>query len=176
MQELVSALALMAVLLVSVGTDVRSRRIPNALIVIGLATALALGGLTGWQALGNAVAGLIVGLLLFLPAYVFALMGAGDVKLMAVVGAFLGPMDVVLAAVASVIAGGILGLMVVMGCGGGRSMLQRYRLMLACLWATGRFAYVKPAAGEAAAKPMPYALAIACGTTWTLWQQSAAFG
>jgi prepilin peptidase CpaA len=156
--------------------DLKSNRISNILIATGLAAGLALAGSGGWQALAMAAAGVATGLILFLPAYALAAMGAGDVKLMAVVGAFLGPMDTVIAAIATVIIGGVLGLLLVIGRGGGAATLSRYWLMLRCLCATGRFAYITPAANEAAATEMPYAVAIACGTGWSLWRADALSG
>lgn len=163
-------LLLVAVLVASVATDLRSHRIPNVIIVLGVGGAFALAGAGGWPKLGLAAAGFATGLVLFLPCYALAWMGAGDVKLMAVVGAFLGPLNTVLAAVAVLICGGAVGLMWVVCRGGGAAMLRRYWEMLQCICRTGRCAYVPPAESEVAGKEMPFALAIALGTGWTLWQ------
>jgi prepilin peptidase CpaA len=83
-------------------SDLRSRRIPNRLVLFGLLAALA------WQALGPAGAGLfhpgVPGALgatsafagaaaafaVFLVLHLMRTMGAGDVKLMAMLGAFFG--------------------------------------------------------------------------------------
>ena len=74
-------------------SDLAWRRVPNVLVLAGLLLALALhwrlGG--GNALLGQALAGAGVGLLLFLPMYALGGMAAGDVKLMAMVGSFLGP-------------------------------------------------------------------------------------
>jgi prepilin peptidase CpaA len=51
--------------------------------------------------------GLAVGLALFLVFYVTGGMGAGDVKLMAAVGSFVGPLDVFYAGLTTVLLGGI---------------------------------------------------------------------
>ena len=101
---------LMALLAIAVTTDVRERRITNRLVVVGLVA-----GLVGQTWLPGAAglmigsAGACVGLLCLLPFYISGGMGAGDVKLMAMCGAFLGPVHVVVAAVASLIIGGALG-------------------------------------------------------------------
>lgn len=74
-------------------TDLALRKIPNVLIISGLVLALVLQLLAGpwWPALMHWLAGLLAGLCLLLPLYLLRGMAAGDVKLMAMVGAFLGP-------------------------------------------------------------------------------------
>ena len=57
-----------------------------------------------------ALGGLLLGFLIMLPCYVFRIMGAGDVKLMAMVGAFLGVDDCFHAIIYSFIVGGIAAL------------------------------------------------------------------
>ena len=89
--------------------DLWTRRIPN-LLTFGAALAAALWFLaTGGLAAGAwALCGWCVGLLLFLPFYLLGGMGAGDVKLMAAVGAWLGPVLVFWSGVYGAIAGGVL--------------------------------------------------------------------
>ena len=99
-------------LAVAVVLDVRTRRIPNWLTG-GIAAAgfgLAFGGGTVTPA--HAALGLGVGLLLMLPAHVIGAMGAGDVKLMAAVGAVVGPDMVLRAFLCSAVAGGVLAIVV----------------------------------------------------------------
>ena len=103
-------ITLLALLAIAVLSDFRERRISNQLVIIGL-----LLGLTGhtWLAgVGGftfAALGALVGLLCLLPFYMSGGLGAGDVKLMAMCGAFLGPLHVVVASVASLLVGGIIG-------------------------------------------------------------------
>ncbi len=101
---------LLALLTVAVITDTHDRLIPNLLVVIGLVIGIAghtwLSGVAGFV---TATIGACVGLLCLLPFYISGGMGAGDVKLMAVCGAFLGPVHVVVAAVATLLVGGVLG-------------------------------------------------------------------
>jgi prepilin peptidase CpaA len=66
--------------------DIRSRRIPNALIVCAVLIALAIQA--RFASVWEGLAGLSVGFALFIPGYLLKQMGAGDVKLMAAVGAF----------------------------------------------------------------------------------------
>ena len=59
-------------------------------------------------ALTRWLAGLALGLLLLLPLYLLGACGAGDVKLMAMTGAFLGPQDALGAILMTFLAGGLL--------------------------------------------------------------------
>ena len=93
--------------------DLRSRRIPNALTATmsGIGVGLAATGVSG-VSLGAAMLGFVIGFALMLPGHALGATGAGDVKLMAAVGAILGPANVVTAFLLTAIAGGILALAV----------------------------------------------------------------
>jgi prepilin peptidase CpaA len=97
-------------LLFATVTDVVAHRIPNALLAPALAIALLIGvnaaGLTGLLA---SIGGLIVGLMMLLPLYVAGGTSAGDVKLLGVAGAFLGPSGALFAGLFTFIAGAALG-------------------------------------------------------------------
>lgn len=88
-------------------SDFSSRRIPNALIAAGLAAALMLHVFSpdgaGWKAW---LTGMLTGLVLFLPFYVLRGMAAGDVKLMAAVGSFVGAPMAFKVALATFLIGG----------------------------------------------------------------------
>ncbi len=90
--------------------DWRTRRIPNALTASGALVALALGAVQGEApaaGLADALLGLLVGLTLPMPLYMLRVLGAGDVKLLAMAGAFLGPGLAWQAVLGSFIAGGL---------------------------------------------------------------------
>ena len=93
--------------------DLRTRRIPNALTgsMAGIGIALAATHTTGISPAAS-VLGFGLGMLLMLPGHALGATGAGDVKLMAAVGAFVGPPLVVTAFVATAITGGVLALIV----------------------------------------------------------------
>lgn len=91
------ALALLLSVLV-IGHDLHARRVPNTvlagvLVVAGLWQAAGLSGLVTAGTPSPAMAGLalVTGLAAMLPFYVLGWMGAGDVKLVAVLGFLLGP-------------------------------------------------------------------------------------
>jgi prepilin peptidase CpaA len=72
--------------------DVRSRRIPNYLTLVTALSGLGYQfGASGWLGLGLGFLGLGVGLALMIPFYLMGGMGAGDVKALAALGAWLGP-------------------------------------------------------------------------------------
>lgn len=103
---------LLALLALSIFSDVRARRIPNRLVVTGLIIGfIGQGILAGPVGLVLAIIGAVAGFLCLLPFYVTGGMGAGDVKLMAMCGAFLGPLFAVFAAVASLVIGGVIGVL-----------------------------------------------------------------
>lgn len=101
----------LAVLAIATFTDLRSRRIPNWLVLPFLAAGLAVSGwLYGWSGLGHSAGGVAVGGLLFGILAVMGGMGMGDVKLCAAIGAWLWPQQLILALVLTGIAGGIMAL------------------------------------------------------------------
>lgn len=91
--------------------DVLYRRIPNWLTCPAMLLALLVHGLTGGGAgLAHAIMGLAAGMALLMPFYLLKGMGAGDVKLMGVVGAFLGPTRVLHAFLWTGLSGGLYAL------------------------------------------------------------------
>jgi prepilin peptidase CpaA len=109
-------LALLAVVLAAAVYDVRYRRIPNWLTVAGVVIGIALNGF-----LNQAVPGLLKASLIGLGAafgiyfvlYALRAMGAGDVKLMAAVGAIVGWPNWFGIFIITAILGGIMALIVV---------------------------------------------------------------
>lgn len=89
--------------------DVRQRRIPNWISLGGMVVGLTLwtwhSELSGFLI---SMAGLLLGGALFLPFYIARGMGAGDVKLMGAVGAFLGPYHVLAATIVVALLGGVI--------------------------------------------------------------------
>ena len=89
--------------------DIRYRRIPNGLIVVGLLMGLV------YQVRHFRLTGLAVyGAGVFLPVavlgflYYFRMIGAGDIKLLSVIGGFLGPFHGFLCIICTFLIGGVL--------------------------------------------------------------------
>jgi prepilin peptidase CpaA len=99
--------------LVAAVWDLATRRIPNVLTFGAALAAFAVHAYVGgWSGVGTALAGWAAGVVLLLPVFALGGMGAGDVKLLAAIGAWLGPVAAVWVALYSGVAGGVMGLVV----------------------------------------------------------------
>jgi len=116
-----------------------------------LGVALAVSGTSGVST-GESIAGLFIGLLLMMPGHALGATGAGDVKLMAAVGAIVGPAMVLSAFMFTAIAGGVLALVVA---------VQRQRLA-ATIAGTGRL-MAAPGSASQEIKAAPSASRFAYG-------------
>lgn len=160
-------------MLIAVEADTRERRIPNVLVLLMLCAGVALnvlgpdngrGGLfshfPGALGASGAVLGALVGLALFLPLYGLRAMGAGDVKLMAALGSFVGPMEALNLALSILVVGGVLAVLRMLWTRKSRLVLSNVRLALGSL---GRGASQRFDPATQSADRMPYALAFAGG-------------
>ena len=150
--------------------DLKHRRIPNALTFGAAAVALAFHLATGGpSALAWSAAGWALGVAMFFPIFALRGMGAGDVKLLGAVGAWLGPAQVVWVALFTSVAGGVLGLIVALSWG----YLSTAVANIGGLLTQWRLAGIRPVdsvslAGSRGPR-LAYAIPIAVGTLVTLW-------
>jgi prepilin peptidase CpaA len=194
-QVAVPALLVTGVLLAAIVCDLRRRVIPNALILAGLSLAMiwqfagtpgswafdpsapgaagALGGLSAFLAM-------IVG---FFPWYALRIMGAGDVKLIAVVAAFFGASPgawghLLGLGVSILVAGGVLALVRIAVSRNASAVLSNVRVIIGGY--SAKFAGMPGPVFDPRADSvdrMPYAVAIAVGTVfymvgkWSGWLQ-----
>ncbi len=142
------------VLVVATFTDLRSRRIPNWLALPFLLAGIVVSPWRpdwhadsrgfGWHGLGQSFAGLGLSVLIYGLLFWMGGMGAGDVKLGAAIGAWIGPAQALFALLVTAMAGGI---------------------MVLCWAAFGGFLKdLFTGAGNPMKRKMPYAPAIAIGT------------
>ena len=148
--------------------DYRSHRIPNQLVLLGMAFAL-IDQCVRWPVLEGplfVIGGILVGFSLFFPMYLLRAMGAGDVKLLAMVGAFLGPADTFRVALATMIVGGVMAIFFVMINGTSGLMARNLRSLfqvgfLDVLGGRSPKLQVSP---SVSAGRLPYGVAISAGT------------
>jgi prepilin peptidase CpaA len=170
--SMIAVFCLFAMLFIATVTDIISHRIPNVVLAPALAIALLIGAATG-GAVGMALtlAGLAVGLAMLLPLYLIGGMGAGDVKLLGVAGAFLGPWGALLAGVTTFIAGAVFGLLWIAWRALRPTIVAAmYRSM--SQWASfGHRLPVPENARKNDKNAFAYAPAISTGAAFALWQQ-----
>jgi|SRR5690242_4224963 prepilin peptidase CpaA len=120
---------LLSLLFVAAWHDIRSRRIPNILVLTGTIAGLLSNAVLpqemGGLGIFDSLAGLALGFLLLLPPYLLRAMGAGDVKLMAMTGAFLGVKGVMGAFMYILLAGGLLAVAMAWRQGNVRALLRK---------------------------------------------------
>lgn len=157
---------LLALLFAAALIDLARHRIPNLLVFPGAIVGIVYNALfSHGLGISSAMAGLGVGLAAMLPLYFLRAMGAGDVKLMAMVGAYLGPWDTLGAVLGTFLAGGVIALVVVIKTRAVGRLFRNLKFMV-----TGT--YYRLVLGEAPAVDappatvgkVPYGVAIALGT------------
>jgi prepilin peptidase CpaA len=89
--------------------DYRWRRIPNFITLPSMVIGLMLHGIDGgWNGLSYSLWGLTLGICVFLVLYLLGGIGAGDVKLMGSIGAFLGADLILSVFILTVLVGGFM--------------------------------------------------------------------
>ena len=164
-----SAIA-MGIALTACVTDLRSRRIPNALTFGAAGAALVYSGVTGgWAGLGSAALGWLIGALAFIVPFALGGLGGGDVKLLAAIGAWLGPAGAFWVALYTGVAGGVMALGVALATGYLRRALSNVSLLL-MHWKVWGLRPLSEVSLEGSEGPrLAYALPIFAGLVTTLW-------
>lgn len=153
---------------VALVTDLQNRKIYNWLtfpaMLAGLILNFAIGGLPGLQ---SSLIGLLVGSAVFLVGFLVGAMGAGDVKLMAAVGAWMGWPFVIAAVIYVTLFGGIIAIIAAAASGALTQMLKNVGGFMMALITPG----AKPAGAftTSAAPPVAYGVSIALGTMLALF-------
>ena len=160
---------LIAVVIASI-TDLRTRRIPNMLVL-----PLLIGGVIvstyagGWGGLGESLLGIglgaaVMGVLCFLGG-----MGMGDAKLCAAVGAWIGPQQLLLALVVMGLVGGVITLVMAWWGGFLGESLDGAGDLLAGFGKRGLKPHPRLVLSNPRAKSLPYAPAIAIGVIFSFF-------
>ena len=140
----------------AVYTDTRFGLIPNKVTFPAVGLGLALHLVTGgWDGLVFSTEGMALGLGLFLIPFLIGSMGAGDVKLLAALGAFVGPAQIFAVFLLCAMLGGVVGLVV---------LVRRFGWsFFSFTLLTDRAALVGPAWGGTRLTAFPFASAIFFG-------------
>jgi prepilin peptidase CpaA len=151
-------------------TDLRNGRIPNVLTFGGALAAIIFHGFRGGGAgLLMACGGWIAGAAVFFPVFVLGGMGAGDAKLLAALGAWLGPADALWLALYSGIAGGVLALSLALASGYLRQAMANIRLLLMHWRVSGIGTLHQVSLAGSKGPRLAYAVPILVGTVATIW-------
>lgn len=159
--------ALSAVLIVAAVIDGWALKVPNwitfPLVVAGWIYSFAM---FGWEGLGWSLLGTVVGLALLLPAYSIGGMGAGDVKLLAGIGAWVHVTHTFNAFCVSAVIGAVLAVLIVVLKGTWRKHAAQFQFILAEIIAVKNPEKLSEIAAER--KPrmqlLPYGIPITIGT------------
>jgi prepilin peptidase CpaA len=178
-------LVLALVVFVAVLIDLRQRRIPNSLVLVALTAGILFnvlgphgpvdgGGLftarPGALGFAGALLGALAGLAVFMPLYVLRIMGAGDVKLMAAIGSWVGAAGVLNLALFVLSMGGLLAIVIMVWTRSSRQVLFNVSMALG-QFLPGSTARFDP--GQTAYR-MPYTVAIAGGMlAYWFWVQAS---
>lgn len=104
-------IVLLLILLAAVYTDYRQNRIPNWMIIFGMISGLLISFLHGGLELFcEGLGGMILPVILLYPAFVIGGLGAGDLKLFAVVGSYLGIKGITISFMIAFVIGAIISL------------------------------------------------------------------
>jgi prepilin peptidase CpaA len=161
-------------LVVAAIIDGRKLKVPNWLtfpmILSGLIYGFEVGGWSGLQA---SFIGTLVGLALLLPAYAIGGMGAGDVKLLAGVGAWVGATNTFYAFCVSAVIGGIIAVAMILLRRNWRHHKDQFVTILGEMITIGNPSELSAIAAKRKSSMLllPYGIPIAIGTIiYFLWE------
>jgi len=146
-------------------TDLRSRRIPNWLVLPFLLAGVGVSvWLQGWHGLGQSLAGVGLGAVAFGLLCWLGGMGMGDVKLCAAIGAWIGPSQLIIALVITGLAGGAMAVCWAAWRGSLGTMFSGSGELIFGMGKRGLRPHPDLVLSNPLALKMPYAPAIAIGT------------
>ena len=153
------------VVAVATFTDLRSRRIPNWLVLPFLLAGIVVSAtLHGWSGVGQSLAGVALGGLVFGVLCWLGGMGMGDLKLCAAIGAWVGPAQLLTALVITGIAGGVMAIGWAAGGGFLGELFHGTGDLLLGFGKRGLRPHPDLVLNNPLTRKMPYAPAIAIGT------------
>jgi prepilin peptidase CpaA len=165
----VMTVVFLAVMVAGACLDLRSRRIPNALTVTAGVAGLVFRAPLGVDMLVGGLLGIGLALLLAVPAFAIGALGGGDVKLLAGVGAFMGPRQLAGACLLIAVLGGVVALVEAIRKGALKALLLNVVYMMSRLVSPYR-RNLQPTMMPPARMTIPYGVPIAVGAlAWWFW-------
>ena len=164
---------LIVLLVIAAVADWRTYRIPNWLTMGGAMLGLVLSGFAPEIGVLNALGGLGLGLVLLLPLWALRVLGAGDVKLMAMVGAFVGVPQILGALVFSLIAGGVAAAGFALSRRKGLQMLRNVHETVVASVVTIAAGHAPSLSAMPSIGKLPYAIGICSGyIAWMVYRHT----
>jgi prepilin peptidase CpaA len=158
---------LITALLISLITDIKNRKILNVVtlpaIIIGFIYYTTVQGLDGLLFSGK---GFLIGLSLLLIPYLLGGMGAGDVKLMAAIGALMGTTFVLYSFVYIALIGGFISVFLIMKKNGIKNSLKSFFFQI--FYLRGNLGSILFSKDKSSSILFPYGVAIVLGTLCTI--------
>jgi prepilin peptidase CpaA len=161
-----------ALLIFGCVTDIRSRRIPNELVlaILGTGWLFALYAPDIGRAFGASLAGTALGFSIWIVFYIAGAIGAGDVKFFAAAGAWLGPGPTLKASLIAAVVGGVLAVAMLLMEKRLGSALQRLTLTIS---SRSLRTLPDPSARQVTHRQLPYGVALAVGALAAAWLPKA---
>jgi prepilin peptidase CpaA len=155
------------VLIICVITDIKSRKILNIVtlptIIFGFVYNIFTKGFEGFLFSGN---GFLIGLGLLLIPYLLGGMGAGDVKLMAAIGALMGASFIFYSFIYTALIGGIIALLLIIKTRGFAKVIKS--IFFNVLFFRSNLGTIMISKDKHSSISFPYGVAIVLGTFCTL--------
>ena len=152
------------VVTVATVTDLRTRRVPNWLVFPFMLTGIAVSTVSrGWAGLESSILGILLASSALGLFYVLGGMGMGDLKLLASIGAWIGPQQLVFAFVFMGLAGGVMALAWAVSGGFVGETLDGAADLIFGFRKRGLRPHLTMALANPKARKIPYAPAIAVG-------------
>jgi len=168
-------LCVVTLVIVAASTDLVARRIPNRIVLGGLIAALAVQiWLLGPRSGGVSwIEGALAGFALLFPFYLLRGMAAGDVKLLMMIGTWVGPVTALQIALATFLIGGVWSIVVILRRGKLGQLMRSARNGCA-RWIPGASGLeTMPPDQPASLGTLPYGVAIAAATIGVLFAGAA---
>jgi prepilin peptidase CpaA len=164
----------LAVTLIAAWTDWRTRRIPNWLTVPALVLGIGVNTLAaGWPGARASLEGAGLALIILFPFVLKRGLGAGDWKLMAAIGAFLGPLLFLLALLGSVLVCGLMAIVHLIRMGQVMTTLRNMVVLVRGVFSFGFRSHPEISLDNPKLLKLPFGVAAAiatvicyCATRW----------